>query len=379
LLRSIRSSAALVAAAALLVPFPARAQSALTLDGTAARVAYDGGSGQSSFALTPGLQILRPWRALSGTATWAQFPAGVWSAQGALSASAYTRPVLGVRAEVAGFAGGTLHQDDSRSGQYEGELRLHRFGRSAGGWIGASAGRAWAGDRWRFVRAAELGGWVQLGRATLDLALSPSAIGDSLRFLDAESTLQLVTGRLDLVAHAGARHWTRPAGASSDAWGAVSAAWWLSEHLALTAGGGEYPADYAQGLAGGRYVTAGIRVATGRIGRTHELGTDRRLLPLPAGNLAAVSSFEARSGNGRVTLIVRAAPARIVEIMGDFTDWQPVSLHRADRDRWVVSLPISPGVHRFNVRVDGGRWGVPASVTTVTDEFNGSVGIVVIE
>jgi hypothetical protein len=287
--------------------------------------------------------------------------------------------LLGVRAELAGFAGGTLHQDDSRSGQYEGELRLHRFGGNAGGWIGASAGRAWAGDRWRFIRAAELGGWVQFGRATLNLALSPSAIGDSLRFLEAEGTLQLVAGRIDLVAHAGARHWTRPGDASGDAWGAVSAAWWLNEHLAFTAGGGEYPADYAQGLAGGRYVTAGIRVATGRIGRTRELGTDRRLLPPPVGNIAAVSSFEARSGNGQVSLTVRAAPARSVEVMGDFTDWQPVSLRQAGRDRWVVSLPIPSGVHRFNVRIDGGRWGVPASVTAVTDEFNGSVGIVVIE
>lgn len=366
-------------AAALLIPSLARAQSALTLDGTAARVAYEGGSGQSSLAVTPGVEVLRPWSALVGTATWARFPAGVWSAQGALSASAYTRPFLGLRAEAAAFAAGTLHQDDSRSGQYEAELRLHRFGRSAGGWIGGSAGRAWAGDRWRFVRGAEVGGWAKAGPATLNLAFSPSAVGDSLRFLEAEATLQLVTGRIDLVAHAGARRWTRPAGASGDAWGAVSAAWWLTDHLAVTAGGGEYPADYAQGLAAGRYVTAGIRIATGRIGRTRDLGTDRRLLPAPPGSIAGMSAFEARRANGRVSLSVRAAPARTVEIMGDFTDWQPIALRRTASDRWAVSLAIPPGVHRFNLRVDGGRWGVPASVTAVTDEFNGSVGIVVIE
>jgi len=376
--RSLDWPAAAIAAAVLLIPIPARAQSALTLDGSGARIAYDGGSGQSSFALTPAFQILRPWRALSGSATYARFPSGVWSAQGAVSGSAYSAPLLGLRAEVAGFAGGTLHQDDSRSGQYDIDLRLHRFGDHAGGWIGASAGRAWAGDRWRFVRAAELGGWLQGGPATVSLTVSPSAIGDSLRFVESQGTLQLVSGALDLVANAGMRHWIRPAGVSADAWATLSAAWWLSGHVALTAGGGEYPADYAQGLAGGRYVTAGIRVATGRIGSTRELGTDRRLLPLPAGGAPVVSAFEVRREKGQVSLRVRAT-GQSVEVMGDFTDWQPAAFRQADRGQWELTLPIAPGVHRLNIRVDGGRWGVPPGVTVVADEFNGSVGIVVVE
>ena len=377
--RSIPRPASVLLFAALLIPFPARAQSALTLDGTAARVAYDGGSGQSSFALTPGLQLLRPWQALIGSATYARFPNGVWSAQGALSGSAYSAPILGVRAELAGYAGGTLHQDDSRSGQYEADLRLHRFGGSAGGWLGASAGRAWAGDRWRFTRAAEVGGWVQAGPAVINLTLGPSAIGDSLRSLEAQGTVQLVRGAVDLVAHAGVRHWTRPADASAEVWGAVSAAWWLNGHVALTAGGGKYPADYAQGLASGTYVTAGIRVATGRIDRTRELGTDRRLLPPAAGGSPVVSAFEVRRRDGEVVLRVRSAATRSVEVMGDFTDWQPVVLQRTGGGRWEIALPIATGVHRFNLRVDGGRWGVPPSVPALADEFNGSVGIVVIE
>ena len=279
---------------------------------------------------------------------------------------------------MAGFAGGTLHQDDSWSGQYEADVRLHRFGGHAGGWMGASAGRAWAGDRWRFVRAAELGGWVQTGPATVNLTVAPSAIGDSLRFAETAVTLQLVTGALDLVADAGLRHWIRPVGATADAWGSVSAAWWLNGHVALTASGGEYPPDYAQGLAGGRYVTAGIRVATGRISSTRELGSDRRLLPLPAEAVPVVSAFEVRREKGQVSLRVRTAGQR-VEVMGDFTDWQPVALRQTDPGRWQITLPIAPGVHRLNVRVNGGRWGVPPGVTMVADEFNGSVGIVVVE
>jgi hypothetical protein len=92
-----------------------------------------------------------------------------------------------------------------------------------------------------------------------------------------------------------------------------------------------------------------------------------------------VSAFEVRRDKAQVSLRVRSAAGRSVEVMGDFTDWQPVALHQTGRDRWEVALPIAPGVHRLNIRVDGGRWGVPPAVAVVADEFNGSVGIVVIE
>ena len=42
------------------------------------------------------------------------------------------------------------------------------------------------------------------------------------------------------------------------------------------------------------------------------------------------------------------------------------------------SLPLSPGMHQINVRVDGGPWIAPPGVPTMRDGFNGEVGLVVI-
>ena len=57
--------------------------------------------------------------------------------------------------------------------------------------------------------------------------------------------------------------------------------------------------------------------------------------------------------------MVRAPGARRVEVKGDFTDWQPLALTASGDGRYRYALGLPPGMHRFNLRVDGGEWGVP--------------------
>ena len=84
------------------------------------------------------------------------------------------------------------------------------------------------------------------------------------------------------------------------------------------------------------------------------------------------------SSDGDVRLIrVRAPGAESVTLTGDFTDWQPVPMLRADGDRWEVTWPITPGVHRVNVRVNNGEWIVPRGLRVELDDFGGAVGILV--
>jgi hypothetical protein len=64
--------------------------------------------------------------------------------------------------------------------------------------------------------------------------------------------------------------------------------------------------------------------------------------------------------------------------MGDFTDWQPVALTHTGAGAWEIRLPLTPGVHRVNVRVDGGAWSVPAGARREESEFGGVVGVVVV-
>ncbi len=86
-----------------------------------------------------------------------------------------------------------------------------------------------------------------------------------------------------------------------------------------------------------------------------------------------------RVDEGAYAITLRAPGARLVEVSGDFTDWQPVTLQRAGRDRWVATVTMDPGVHHANLRVDGGAWIPPPGAPTTVDGYNGTVGLVVAE
>ncbi|HEY6222788.1 MAG TPA: hypothetical protein VIW26_03320, partial [Gemmatimonadales bacterium] len=73
------------------------------------------------------------------------------------------------------------------------------------------------------------------------------------------------------------------------------------------------------------------------------------------------------------------AAARTVEIEGDFTDWQPLTLRERDPAAWELPLPLAAGTYRFCIRIDGGAWFAPAGITRVADEFGpGTVGLLTV-
>jgi hypothetical protein len=65
--------------------------------------------------------------------------------------------------------------------------------------------------------------------------------------------------------------------------------------------------------------------------------------------------------------------------MGDFTDWNAVSLGRGNDGWWTVTLPIPRGIHEVNVRINGGSWAVPAGLPRKSDEFGSAVGVLIVE
>jgi hypothetical protein len=154
----------------------------------------------------------------------------------------------------------------------------------------------------------------------------------------------------------------------------------LFVHAALVLAGGRYATDAVRGNLGGRYVTAALRVTASRRARSLPQAALPPVIP-PAGDGAAVAATLIETRRGRAdacTLIVHAAGATTIEVMGDFTDWLPATLRRGGPNRWSITLPIAPGRHRLNVRVNGGPWTVPAGTTPVADDFQGMVGTVVI-
>jgi hypothetical protein len=55
-----------------------------------------------------------------------------------------------------------------------------------------------------------------------------------------------------------------------------------------------------------------------------------------------------------------------------------VALVRKEAAVWEVSLPVTPGVHRMNLRLDGGPWIVPAGLRLERNEFGGAAGLLVV-
>jgi hypothetical protein len=105
----------------------------------------------------------------------------------------------------------------------------------------------------------------------------------------------------------------------------------------------------------------------------------KRRVPVAASG-ATVATFDVRSaGESQQTLLVRVGGVERVEVMGDFTAWEPKLLTRIGRDRWEITLPITPGIHQINIRVDNGKWRPPPGTPTMRDGFNGEVGILVVQ
>ena len=374
--------AAAFSAAAALLPSaaPLSAQRAIvTLDAGGSQVRYADSVQSSAATLTPSLRVEWDRATVGAAGTFAQ-SAGGWSGQGALELSHFT-PLPGpLTLEVSGSTGGSLHHDGTRTGQSLGVARAHLMSDERGAWAGAGAGAAWDGA-WRGVRVAEVAAWSHLGPATLLASLSPTQVGEGLRYADAELAARLELPRAEVGASAGYRSGDQltTLGGGARSWGSATVTAWLTRRIAVVAGAGTYAVDFTQGFPGGRFASLALRVGMRPASRA-ERGAARSERPAAEPSRAGVRpvggvlGIRVEAAGAQRALRVHAPDARAVEVMGDFTNWEPVRLTRAGAGWWTVTLPIRPGTHEMNVRTDGGAWIVPPGVPALRDEFGGTTG-----
>lgn len=352
-----------------------------TIDVGGSSVRYGDSLSASALVVSPAVRLDWNSATVGISGSFSQLDAS-WSSQGLLSGSFYTPahgPLVG---ELAGTLGGSVHQDGGRTGQGLAIGRAHLMSARRGVWAGVGGGGAWDGLARHSVLLGEAGAWLQAAGATALATVSPQAVDDSVRFTDAEVAVRWQFPRVDLGLSAGYRagdalpSW----GGSSRSWGSGSVTAWVSSRLAIVGSIGSYPVDPTEGFPGGRFASLAIRLGA-RGPRTTDREPSSAARPIVVEEQrtaeAGVSAFAvAAAGSGRYVLRVHATGARVVEVGGDFTDWKPVALAAARDGWWTVTLPIAPGAHQLNVRVNGGRWLVPPGVTAITDEFGGAVGII---
>jgi hypothetical protein len=368
---------------------PLRASAALDLG--AAYTHYDQFLPSSLVSASGVVRVETTRSTLAARGALARYESGHVNVQGAVAAATYSPPLRGVRAEFSGSVSAGYHETIGSSSAVQGILRLHMGGFSEGAWIGG--GLAWSALREGLgtgVRQAEVGAWMRLDGVRAGVIAQPVFTEHPL--VDVTALARWTYPRGELGVEAGVRAGSLDVGTSgARSWGTVDALYRLRERLALVGSVGRTLADPVTRAVGGTYATVGLRIETR--GATGE--PPRVLLPrvtrtqgAPVGIDVTPGSDSASAGaerlaveeldDGTVRLRFELPGARQAELMGDFTDWEPVPLrHRADGS-WELAVKLAAGVHRVNLRTNGGAWRAPPMLTSVPDGFGGRVGLLVV-
>lgn len=348
---------------------------ALWVDIGAASSRYADTLNSTSLSLSPTLRFAGPRASFSASGTLSQL-SGASSNSGALDASLFSPTRSGFSAEFEGTTGGSAHSDGSKTGQLLGAGRIHVDADARGAWFGAALGRTWDGA-WRRIVQGDLGAWFTGPVGSVSLSVAPTSVDDSIKYTDAALSLHHAFTLLDLDASLGARSGSQipTLAANSKSWGSLGVTWRWRPDVGLVVSAGTYPVDLTQGFPGGRFLSVSVRLTPARA----QYVTPAVVTPSVA---EAATELEAlaldRMGNGSQMLRVRAPSARTVEIAGDFSTWSPVQLQRNADGSWTSAVRIPSGTNQIAIRVNGGKWTAPPGLLPVTDEFGGSVGVLVV-
>jgi len=302
------------------------------------------------------------------------------AATGSASASGGARlPLaLGWRVEGAGELFGVAGSSTHSAGTATASARLVRSMARVGAWAGANAslGRRESGKM--PAQSTEAGLWWTLPRVRVSaMVLEQHAKGQL--FTGPQRTLLVGTipvryleGTLALHAEGDVASFDLTAGARRDPDAemlieptfSATAAVWQSPSRALTLSVSRQPPDFVRGADAARWIAIGMRFYQ----------------PTPAYVRASrVRPIVQVVGAGDASVVrVRASDARRVELMADFTDWQPVVMSMT-ASGFEHATPISAGSHRILVRIDGGEWRPAANTPAVNDDLGGRVGLLVVQ
>lgn len=299
--------------------------------------------------------------------------AGGATALGGWHAPVTTRLRGELTAELAGVVGGAGR---SSASSVVGARMSGSLG-DGGAWVRVegSASRRELGTLWG--RGVGAGGWRRWPTAVLTAALVREWAQGQLfttgsmeravavvpvRYTEAMTVLTFDGGAASFTGGASLRH-DPDATSTLEAGGQATLAVTVRPGRALVLGIASQLPDYVRGADASRLVSVGLRVTDGKRGD----GWRRR-----TGVVVQV-----RGDSSSRAIVVRAPGASRVEVMGEFSGWEPLALRR-DGDCFVAAAALGSGTHRLVVRIDGGSWRPAANTPAVDDDFGGRVGLLVV-
>ena len=151
-------------------------------------------------------------------------------------------------------------------------------------------------------------------------------------------------------------------------WSYATATVALTSRLSLLAAGGVDGSEAWIRVPSSHFIDLGVRISPATLAR-----------PEPPPHLRpAAAAFAIRPDDGNYVVSIRVPSARSVELSGDFNGWHALRLREVRPDVWEATLALSPGTHRVNIRVNGDAWTAPPGLASTNDEFNGTVGLLVV-
>jgi hypothetical protein len=373
----------------------------------------------SGLALTPGIRYAD--RRVTFAANGSAWLADQWQLGNASAAFTAQMPLLyGFHSEVVANADRQFFGPSMSSEQLDASGRIHYMRQRGGIWLGSGVARPLRAATVSNVNVSSGGAWTKLGKTTLRgsvtsffftkvavdsqvesqqaartaSACAPTALeaptppvgsGDiafmtssnsgcrhQSRVTDLESSVRYEHRLVEITARGGRRFGTSfDVTPESKQWASAQVAVWLSSQLAATAGGGSEPAQPTRGLPARKFGSLGVMLA---------------YWPIPRGAVPVVTPaslvqvFELRpAGPDMQRVSARIGSVETVEVMGDFSGWEPVPMIRRGRDQWELLVRMGSGVHQINMRIDGGKWIAPPGMPKMKDDFNGEVGLHVIK
>ncbi len=350
--------------AALAFPASVRAQWQLTADAGLSHLRQTGipeSVAQTLAATIDGVGN-RGWlHAVGLTSTQAN---AAWTGQ-ALALGGITGQIVDpVRWELGGVFSGFAQTGatTTKSGEVNARLRFGGplGGVALGGGTGASANSFYNVA----VGRGSLDTWWSSGQERLLASAMLTHIG-STSYTDLAASWRHEAGGASIGATAALR-----SGAGNGGWQAADAELWVSSRLAIVVAAGNALPDVVRGTPSTRYASASLRVVWQphvalRFGREAE-----------AGVRVVITRSSADGGTARID--VSSPKAERVELMADFTGWEPIALERAS-DGWFADRTVTPGLHRLAIRIDGGAWIAPANVPKLRDDdLGGTVGLITV-
>ena len=357
------------------------------------------GPSPSALLLQPAIRWDHPRTSVNAQASWLASPTAHMDGDASVSGRYYSQSFHNLRFDVGAAAQRTAGPDVTEaSNALQGDVNLSLELGAGGVWLSGGRRASASETLPTHVQTFGAGTWRRVGRAIFTTSFTTSSSGrDALHSFDPNSpaTIDSLSSGIDTIPRGSGSsvarqyadvessvYWSRGALAldgmlgtrlstsygQRSTWGRAQASWALDEQFALVVAGGTRAPEPAIGRMGGNFFSFGVRLASAPW-IAHVLHPGAR---------SSASSFGVRAEGRTRVIYVHAPAARTIELMADFTDWQPVQMRHASNDEWELAMPIAPGSHRVNIRVDGGEWSAPPGAGTVQDEFNGVVGLVVV-